>query len=227
MMGRTQLNGLHTRPVTTGWVIWRGPAGALARTAIVLVGGALLIISYLTVALRRLVDPMTGLVSDYFYHGPGGPLFVTAVLMMILGGLTLAAAIRHLGVAAQQSVRVLFGLWLGGLLVVAVFPGNRTSIDPSLHGEIHWFGGAVFLSCLPPACWKLAQSLRSNPQWMAFTGHIRRFSVVGVLTAVAFGASKLAPGLPQGLLERFALGAEAVLLVVLAMAIVRVERQSR
>jgi hypothetical protein len=31
-------------------------------------------------------------------------------------------------------------------LVVPVFPGNRTSIDLSLHAEIHWFGGAVFLS---------------------------------------------------------------------------------
>jgi hypothetical protein len=57
-------------------VIRRGPAGALAaRTAIVLIGAALLIIGYRTVALRGRVDPMTGLVSDYFYHGPGGPLF--------------------------------------------------------------------------------------------------------------------------------------------------------
>jgi hypothetical protein len=226
-MVRTHLNGFPTRPVTTGRVFRRGPAGVLARTAIVLIGAALLIIGYLTVALRGLVDPMTGLVSDYFYHGLAGPLFVTAVLLMVLGGLALAAALRRLGVPIQQSVRVLFRLWLGGLLVVAVFPGNRTSIDLSLHGEIHWFGGAVFLSCLPPACWKLAHSMRSNPRWMAFAGHIHRLSAVGVLTAGAFGVSKLAPGLPQGLLERFALGAEVVLLVVLALVIARVERQSR
>jgi Glycosyl transferases group 1 len=41
--------------------------------------------------------------------------------------------------------------------------------------------------------------MRSNPQWMAFSGHIHRSSAVGVLTAGAFGVAKLAPGLPQGL----------------------------
>ncbi len=44
---------------------------------------------------------------------------------------------------------------------------------------------------------------------------------MGALTAGAFGVSKLAPGLPQGLLERFALGAEGVLLVVPALVITR------
>jgi hypothetical protein len=52
----THLNGFPTRLVTTGWVIRRGPAGALARTTIVLVGAALFIIGYLTVALRGRVD---------------------------------------------------------------------------------------------------------------------------------------------------------------------------
>jgi hypothetical protein len=110
-MVRTHLNGFPTRLITTGWVIRRGPAGALAaRTAIVLIGAALLIIGYLTVALRGRVDPMTGLVSDYFYHGPGGPLGVTAVLLMVLGGPASAAALRSLGVPPPQSVRVLFRL---------------------------------------------------------------------------------------------------------------------
>jgi hypothetical protein len=34
---------------------------------------------------------MTGLMSDYLYHGPGGPLFATAVLLMVLGGPAWAA----------------------------------------------------------------------------------------------------------------------------------------
>jgi hypothetical protein len=56
LMVRTHLNGFHTRLVTTGWVIRRGPADVLARTAIVLIGAALLIIGYLTDALRGRVD---------------------------------------------------------------------------------------------------------------------------------------------------------------------------
>jgi hypothetical protein len=58
-----------------------------ARTTIVLIGAALFIIGYLTVAVRGQSGPMTGLMSDYLYHGPGGPLFATAILLMVLGGL--------------------------------------------------------------------------------------------------------------------------------------------
>jgi hypothetical protein len=134
---------------------------------------------------------------------------------------------KKLGIFSERAVRVLFALWFAGLLLVVVFPTNRTRVDVTLHGDIHRVGGAVFLTCLPVACWTLAGSLRADPRWTAHTGRIRRFSAITELAALAFGLSQVNPTLPQGLLERFALGAEVALLAVLALAITAVERQTR
>jgi hypothetical protein len=170
---------------------------------------------------------MTGLVSDSVYHAPGAWLLVLAVLLMVLAGLMLTLAMKELGIFRERAVRVLFGLWFAGLVLVAVFATDRTRIDITLHGKIHRVGGAVFLTCLPLACWTLARSLRADPRWAAFTGRIRRLSVMTLLAAVAFGMSQVELRFPQGLLERFALGAEVALLAVLALAITAVERRTR
>jgi hypothetical protein len=110
------------------------------------------------------------------------------------------------------------------LSLCAVFPGNRTVTESTVSGEIHRFGGALFLVCLPVACSRLARSLRDDPQWTVAGMRIRWFAVAGWGTAGAFGVSQFAHWLPQGLLERFALGAELALLVVLALAVRRAER---
>lgn len=218
---------LSARRVTAGSDVRGAPAGTYARVAIALLCGALLGTLYLTVALRRQVDPISGLVSDYVYHPPGAPLFVLVALLMLLGGLLLTAAMNNLGILGGQAVRVLFGLWFAGLLIVAVFPADRTRTDVTVYGELHRLGAAVVLSCLPLACWKLARALRGNRRWAAFTGRIRLFSALSLFAAVAFGLSQLHPTLPQGLLERVALGADVALLAVLALSIAAVERQTR
>jgi hypothetical protein len=199
-------------------------AGRCARLVIVLVCGAALVIGYLTVVLWHRVDPVTNPVSDYVFYGPGEPLFVLAVLLLILGGLALTAGMAGVGMPRSRGVRVLFGLWCAGLLLCAVFPGNRIASDPTVSGEIHRFGGAVFFTCLPLAGWRLARSLLRHPQWTFSAGRIRRFAAAAVATTAAFGISQLAPWLPQGLLERFALGAEIALLIVLALTVRRTAR---
>jgi len=218
---------LSAHRVTAGRDVRGAPAGTYARVAIALLCGALLGTLYLTVALRRQVNPISGMVSDYVYHPAGAPLFVLAVLLMLLGGLLLTAAMNNLGILGGQAVRVLFGLWFAGLLIVAVFPADRTRTDITLSGELHRLGAAVVLSCLPLACWKLARALRGNPRWTAFSGRVCHFSALSLLAAVAFGVSHLHPTLPQGLLERVALGADVALLAVLALSIAAVERQTR
>jgi hypothetical protein len=195
--------------------------------AIALLSAAVLDAIYLTFALRRQVDPVTAVVSDSVYHALGAPLLVLAVLLMVLAGLMITVGMKELGIFSERAVRVLFGLWFAGLLLVVVFPTNRTRLDITLHGDIHRVGGAVFLTCLPLACWTLAWSLRADPRWTAHTGRIRRLSAITWLAALAFGASQVNRTLPQGLLERFALGAEVALLAVLALAITAVERQTR
>jgi hypothetical protein len=201
--------------------VLRTRAGMLARLAILLICASQLVLSYLTVVLWQQVDPVQNPVSDYVFHGPGGPLFVVAILLVLLGGLALVAGMHSVGMPRARAAHVLFGLWGGGLLLVAGFHGNRSATDPTLPGEIHRIGGAVFLTCLPLACWTLARRLAADPRWAAKTARIRGLTMAGFATAVAFGLAQVVPSLPEGLLERLALGAELLLLLSLAFEVRR------
>ena len=211
-------------PVKTDAAVLRARAGMLAWLAIALVCASQLVISYLTVVLWQQVDPITNPVSDYVYHTPGGPLFIVAILLVILGGLALIAGMNGVDMPRARATNVLFGLWGAGLLLVASFHGNSSTNDPTVHGEIHRFGGAVFLTCLPLATWTLARTLAADPRWVATATRIRKLTMAGFVTAVAFGLAQVVPSLPQGLLERLALGAELVLLLSLALAVRRAAR---
>jgi hypothetical protein len=182
----------------------------------------LLVVGYLDVALLHQVDPLTDPVSDYVFHN--GALFVLAVLQLLLGGLAAAAGMHSVGMPRDRAVSILFGLWVAGLAIVAVFPGNRTVTESTVSGEIHRFGGAVFLTCLPLACWRLARTLLLDPLWIVAARRIRWFAAASLLTAAAFGVAQFVTWLPQGLLERFALGAEIALVVVLALIVRRAAR---
>jgi hypothetical protein len=187
--------------------------------AIVLIFCAQLIVDYLTFALMGQVNPVRDPVSDYVFHGAGGPLFPVAVLLLIAGGVAVAAGAKQVSVPRELVTQVLFGLWCAGLLLVATFHGNRTSNDPTVHGEIHRFGGAVFLTCLPLAGWRLARSLAAERRWAGPARWMRWTALLGVVTAAAFGASQIITWLPAGLLERFALVAELLMLVTLAVTV--------
>lgn len=184
-----------------------------ATIAVVVVVGSL------TVRFGAQVDPITDPVSDYALHGSGELWFALAVLLMIASGLAVGAAMKHADVPRGTGPTVCFGLWCAGLALCAVFPGNRSVTDTTLSGEIHRFGGALFLTSLPVACWQLARSLRKSPQWIRLAARIRWLGIVSSGTAAAFGVSQFVLWLPQGLLERFALAAELVLLVVLAVTV--------
>jgi hypothetical protein len=195
-----------------------------AYSAIVLICGAQLVIDYLSFALSAQVDPIRNPVSDYVFHGPGGPLFPIAVLLLIAGGLALAAGAHEAGIRHERGTNVLFGLWVAGLMLVAAFHGNRTSNDPTVHGEIHRFGGAIFLTCLPLAGWRLARSLAAERRWAGRVRGIRWAASLSVVTAAAFGLAQIITWLPQGLLERLALVSEMVLLITVALTVRRAAR---
>jgi hypothetical protein len=199
-------------------------AGRYALLGIALVVGAVLVTGYLTVVLWRQVDPMTTPVSDYAFYGPGGPLFVLSVLLLLFGGVALVAAMNDVRMPRSKGVRVLFGLWCAGLVLCAVFPANQVANSPTVSGEVHRLGGAVFLTSLPLAGTWLARALLLDPRWTLSAARVRRVAMAAVVTAAAFGVSQLATWLPLGLLERFALGAEVALLVVLALAVRKVAR---
>ena len=214
---------LSTGPAKPGSGL-RARADVLARLAVALAGSAQVVICYLTVALWQRVDAIRDPVSDYAFFTPGRAWFAGAIVLVLLSGLALSAAMTDIGLLRSTPTNVLFGLWAAGLLLVAVFQGNRTADDPTLHGEIHRLGGALFLTCFPLACWTLAKTLASNPLWTSGARRIRHLSVVGMVTAAAFGLAQIVPALPEGLLERLALGAELVLLVAVALIVRKAPR---
>ncbi|HEV7980840.1 DUF998 domain-containing protein [Amycolatopsis sp.] len=214
---------LRTAPAKTGSGL-RARADVLARLAVTLAVSAQVVICYLTVVLWRQVDLFRDPVSDYAFFSAGRAWFVVAILLVLLAGLALVMAMSDAGLVRTTLTNVLFGLWAAGLLLVAVFPGNRAADDPTLHGEIHRFGGAVFLTCLPLACWTLATTLAAKPLWTSAARLVRRLSVVGMITAASFGFAQVVPALPEGLLERFALIAELALLVAVATTVRRAAR---
>jgi hypothetical protein len=216
------MEGRHRGVVTTSQAHPR--VEKLAGLTVATATAAAVIVGCLTVMQGRQVDPITDPVSDYALHGGGEPLFVLAVLLMITGGLAVRAAMNHTGMPHPRSLTILFGLWYAGLAVCAVFPGNRSATETTVAGDIHRFGGALFLACLPVVGWQLARSLRVSPLWTHAAARIRWFALAGGATAVAFGVSQFAQWLPLGLIERFALGAQLALLVVLASTVRRAVR---
>jgi hypothetical protein len=196
----------------------------LARLAVALVCSAQLVICCLTVVLWNQVDPVRDPVSDYAFFGPARVWFAGAILLVLLGALAVTAAMTDAGLSRAPITTVLFGLWAAGLVLVAVFQGNRAADEPTLHGEFHRLGGAVFLTCLPLACWTLAKTLAADPRWTAVATRVRRLSVAGAITAAAFGLAQIVPALPEGLLERVALGVELVLLLMLASIVRKAAR---
>jgi hypothetical protein len=211
-------------PTPVRRAVRRPAASRYALLGIVLVTCAVLVTGYLTIALWRQVDPVTTPVSEYVYYRPGGVLFVLSVLLLLFGGLALLAGMTGVRMPRDRGVRVLFGLWCAGLVLCAVFRANQVVGNPTVSGEIHRVGGAMFLACLPLAGMRLARTLVLDPRWTLTAGQVRGFATAAMATAAAFGVSQVATWLPLGLLERFALGAEVALLVVLALAVRRVAR---
>ncbi|TCO60492.1 DUF998 domain-containing protein [Actinocrispum wychmicini] len=199
-------------------------AATLAKLAVATAVGAFAVVGALTIALGRQVDPLTDPVSDYALHGSGAWLFAVAVGLLVLGGVAIGAAMVRAGLPRAAAPRVWFGLWCTGLTICAVFPGNPSSTETTWAGEVHRFGGALFLTSMPLACLSLARRLGSHPLWTVVAARARWFAYLGGATAGAFGVSQVVPWLPQGLLERGALGVELAFLVVLATTVSRAVR---
>ncbi|WP_091505455.1 DUF998 domain-containing protein [Amycolatopsis sacchari] len=195
---------------------------AHAEFAVIAAVGAVLVVGYLDFALVRLVDPITDPVSDYVFHN--GLLFVLAVALLMAGGIATLAGASRAGAGPPRSAVVLFRLWLAGLALVAVFPANPTVDVSTTSGSIHRLGGAVFLTCLPFASWLLSRNLAADPLWTITAERLRWCALVTFVTGGLFGLAQFLPWLPLGLLERIALAAQVVLVVVLALEIRRVAR---
>ncbi len=203
------------RPIRTNRPAW---------FAIGLAATSLALISILSLAFTTYVDPIRDPVSDYGLHAGTGDWFTFAVLLVLIAWVALAEAARLSAVPADRTTKVLFGLWGAGLIVVLIFPGNATTTESTVHGEIHRFGGVLLFGALPLACATLARRLRGEPGWTHAARPLRASALAGAITAAAFGVAQFVPALPQGLLQRIALITQLVVIVTAALAIRGAER---
>ncbi|GAA2786541.1 DUF998 domain-containing protein [Crossiella cryophila] len=180
-----------------------------APVAFTLLGLATLLVGYLGFAYTVEVDPLWDPVSDYTFHSTA--LFLIAQLCILVGG---GLILTRLPV--DRPAGIFLGLWAGGLASVAVFPGNVSSTVSTVSGEIHRFGGAVFMTCLPVAALRIAHVLATAGRQVLSLRRVRWAAVATLLTAAAFGLAQVIPALPQGALQRVALIAHGLLLVSLA-----------
>lgn len=190
-----------------------------AWCAIGLAGAALVLITALSLAFTTYVDPVRDPVSDYGLHSGTSDWFTFAVLLVVAAGIALAETARRAAMPTGRSTRVLFGVWGVGLVVVLLFPGNVSSTESTVHGEIHRFGGVLLFGALPLACAALARRLAGEPGWTRAAKPLRASAIAGLITSTAFGIAQFVPELPQGLLQRIALATELVILVTATLTI--------
>ncbi|SFW85721.1 DUF998 domain-containing protein [Amycolatopsis australiensis] len=194
------------------------PQVSPATVTLTLALAAQAIIAGLTVGLAGHVDPWRDPVSDYAWHRGGRWLFTLAVLLLLAAAAALVVAARVAGLPRSAAATVLFGLWVAGLVVVLVFPGNVSAANPTVPGEVHRAGGAVLFTSLPLAALALSARLRTEARWVAAGAALRRGATAGMATAAAFGAAQVVAELPAGLLERLALLAEFAIIATTATA---------
>lgn len=122
-------------------------------------------------------------ISEYAL-GPQRWVFDTAVLLLVLGSITILAVLVRRGMTRWNSVgSVAFAAWSVGLTLVVIFPKNNWAIGPSMSGSIHRFGSLVAFIALPVAAMLLARPWLRDPVWAA---HARWTFGFGVLSALAF-----------------------------------------
>ena len=182
-------------------------------------GVAQLIIAGLTLGFAGNVNPWRDPVSDYAWHRGGRLLFEVAVVLLLAAAAALAVAAHLASLPRDPLASALFVLWTAGLVVVLVFRSNLSAADPTVSGDIHRAGGAVLFASLPLAAWALSTRLRTEPRWLAVVPALRRCAIAGVVTAAAFGTAQIVGWLPLGLLERFALLAEFLIVATVATAL--------
>ncbi|MCR6489177.1 DUF998 domain-containing protein [Amycolatopsis sp. OK19-0408] len=197
-----------------------------ATLTLVMAAVAQAIIAGLSFGLAGHVSPWRDPVSDYAWHRGGRLLFTVAILLLLVAAAALAVAAQLAALPHGPLVSTLFLLWAAGLVVVLCFRSNFSAADPTVSGEIHRFGGAVLFASLPLAAWTLSARLRAEPRWRAAAPALRRGAIAGVVTAAAFGAAQVVGWLPAGLLERFALLAEFLIVATMALALRRAARAS-
>ncbi|WP_061296993.1 DUF998 domain-containing protein [Herbidospora cretacea] len=178
---------------------------------------ALLLMLALHLFFPDLIDPMTGLLSDYAVTSTmTETIFALGMMALAAGCVATAWTLTRLDPSRTAATRFLLIVAAAGLVLATVFPTDVSPTVTSLAGEIHrWSTAAVFTS-IPVAGWILT---RRGP--LGAIGVLARVS--GAVLAFYLLSHPTSPvsGLIggedyYGLLERIVVVLDIVLVVALA-----------
>ncbi|MEV4479367.1 DUF998 domain-containing protein [Micromonospora coxensis] len=164
------------------------------------------------------LDPWSLTVSDFAVSDRGGAIDVAMVV--------LAAASAHLfpalrGTRRPRVVGLLLAAWIGGLLLAAVVPTNEPGLPMDTAAYVHRYASVVAFLALPPAGWLLAERGTRAGVWL------RGLVLAGLaLAAATVWSAYLGDRALIGLAERLLILAEAGLLTVVAVGLVRRNRSA-
>ncbi|MCC5574967.1 DUF998 domain-containing protein [Microtetraspora sp. AC03309] len=197
------------------------------------VAGPILTLSvmiWLHVAFPGTVDPMDAVISDYAWVDGAGPLFALGVLSLGAGTAGVTYVLAKVEPARSAAARVLLAGITVALALTALFPTDPSMGVSSATGEIHRWSTALVFTGLPCAGWILARQTRALPGWRNIGRVLTAASMVSVLILVVFLLNH--PGSPvatltggaafYGLVERFLVISEVVLVLAMAAGATRV-----
>lgn len=214
-------------------------ASSAVRTrilSIAAVGGLLLSLIQmfdLHLVTMHQVDPLRDTISGYAYVEPGRWMLETSVVYLSIGSLALFAALLSAGMSASPTTYLLFGMWVTGLALAALFPATRT-LDPTLSGQVHWYGSLLAFLSLPAIGYSVARTFGELIDSPRTTRWVQRLATVSTVLLLLFGLSYLPGALPDlpfarlldglpiaGLSQRLTLVLGFAMLAVLGIALLR------
>lgn len=168
------------------------------------------------------LDPLQITISEYAVADRGGVTEV-AMVVMGLGSFALLGGMRAVGAPVRGLPEMLLLVWSGALIVAAIIPTTPVGHDLTTTALVHRYVSVAAFVSLPVAGALLVRRLAAHAQWKPVArpvGWMALAGGVGLLTITC--VTLFADRALIGLVERFLLGAEAGLLAVLAVWLVRV-----
>ena len=213
---------------------WWGVATmVLAMIALLAATRSAFTMIYLGVAFRNEIDPITTPASYYFYVDGGRGLYTSAAVALAVAALAVLFGMARAGVRMAGRPTVLFAVWVGSMLLAAIFPTDASPRIETVAGWVHQFAGAGILAMLSFAGLAAAPRLAESPPWRPVVGIVKALSIGAALLAAAYVVTRVVQLVPVlvlltggldvgGILQRLVFAFDIATVTALAVHLVRV-----
>ncbi|HEV8172977.1 MAG TPA: DUF998 domain-containing protein [Actinoplanes sp.] len=163
-------------------------------------------------------------ISDFAVSDRGGPMDAAMVVLGVASG-ALVAAMATLRTPVLGVPAALLLVWSGGLITAAIVPTDPIGAAMSGSAYVHRYVSVAAFVCLPAAGALCARRLRRDPHWTRAARGMRALAAVsGALLAALMYVAGPGERVFMGLVERALVGAEVLLVALLAVRLIAISR---